>query len=1285
MAEVLAGWLTSAVVGIAKDKLASAIKEQANLLWNFGNDLEEMKSVLESISAALQDAERRSVKETLVQLWLKRLKNAALDISDMLEDYQDSSSDQLTAKKPRVLSCLPIARKKIVMANRMKNMKEELRKINREFREFNFSQGSSSPAVEQHDDVRETSSRLPEKTIIGRNREKHEIIRLLSAGTNSDVTLIIAIHGLGGIGKSTLAQLVYNDAQFKKYDHRIWVYVSRYFSLKKIGSSIISLIQMEGGQQNRDTLEVINQCLDNLLHGKKVLIVLDDLWEDDDTELEKLRSMLHVGKKGSMIDVIVTTRNEDIARKVSTNKSYKLQPLKEDTCWEIIKSYSKFEDKYNQQILEKIGLDIAHKCGGVPLAAQALGYMLQSKDLSGWTEINDSDIWNESSKDNGGVLPSLKLSYERMAPELRICFSYCAIFPKGHNIAEDDLIHQWIALDFIKPSKGKEYIRQLLGMSFLQVSKLPKTSQKHKVQYTMHDLVHDLARLIMGDELIVSDVASKTQTHGQKYCNYAFISKYDQSMHLSNICPSKVRALHFSDSGKLDITHRAFSFAKSLRILDFSGCSSMLLPAASIGQLKQLKYLVAPRMQSEGLPEYITELSKLQYLNLNGSSHISALPESIGKLRCLKYLSLSGCLGISKLPGSFGDLKCMLHLDMSGCSWIRELPESLGNLTNLQYLELSECSGLKVIPESLGSLTQLQYLNLSSCRNIANLPGAIGSLVNLQHLNMSCCSVKELPESFKRLRNLLHLDLENCTIEKGLSGALCGLTTLEYLNISGFIRVENLEKDDLPAAMTNLTSLRVLNLSSYSLHYLFDIRKNDNNYCLDFIGTLTNLERLDLSYNYKLEYLPESIGYLKRLHTLNLENCSNLKSLPESIGGATGLKSLLLDGCSHDLINQANSLLHYSLTLPLFKVRADDTNAHSNLHLLEGETISVLNIVSLENVIFLEEAQGLKLLTKQDLLTLQLSWTSDADRHLEDKDLLGQLVPPMGLKEFTLRGYNSPCFPSWVMAMSNHLPNLTYICLSHLPTCSILPPFGQLPYLESLDLWSLPSVIKIDGGICGGKGAFPRLAKFTVGFMKGLEEWNTTYPGEDGVEEFMFPMLDVLIVCSCERLRLKPCPPKCRKCLIENSDQVISSLEEAQIGSHRCDSTQTTSNLAINISGCHRFKLFHHFPALQELRFSACSKLISLPEGIQQLSSLQSLELYSCNSILALPDWLSDISSLKRLTIRYCWSIKSLPPYIQQLTNLQELSIHGNQELRQWCESEENKGKVAHINHIDFF
>ncbi|CAO2145156.1 unnamed protein product [Urochloa humidicola] len=697
MAEVLAGLLTSAVVNIAKDKLTSAIKEKANFLWNFGDYLEDMNSVLESISAALQDAEKRSAKEKLVQLWLKRLKGAALDISDMLEDYQDTS-DRLTAKKPGVLSCIPVTRNKIAVANRMKSMREELRKITKDFRDFNFLVGSINTSVEQHDDIRETSSRLPEKPIIGRNGEKQEIINILSAGTNNDETIIVAIHGLGGMGKSTLAKQVYNDAQFKKYDHRIWVYVSRDFSLKKIGSSIISLIPT-GGQQNRNTLEAINQCLENLLRGKKVLIVLDDLWEENDTELDKLRSMLHVGKKGIMIDVIVTTRNEDIARKVSTCKPYK--PLKDYTCWEIIKRHSRFEDQHNQERLEQIGLDIAKKCGGVPLAAQALGYMLQSKDLFEWVEINNSDIWNESYEDNTGVLPSLKLSYERTQPQLRICFSYCAIFPKGQNIAEDDLIHQWIALGFIKPSKGKEYIRKLLGMSFLQVSKLPETWGDHMARYTMHDLVHDLATVIMGDQRTISYVASKSSNaHRQKYCRYALVARYDQTTKLSNILPSKVRVLHFSDSGKLDLYCGAFSFAKCLHILDFSGCSTILL-SGSIGQLKQLIYLAAPRMQNEDLPEYITELPKLQYLNFNGSSHISGLPESIGKLRSLRYLCLSDCSSISKLPESFGDLKCLMHLDMSGCSKIRELPNSLGNLTNLQHFDLSECSSVNNIPESL--------------------------------------------------------------------------------------------------------------------------------------------------------------------------------------------------------------------------------------------------------------------------------------------------------------------------------------------------------------------------------------------------------------------------------------------------------------------------------------------------------------------------------------------------------------------------------------------------------
>jgi hypothetical protein len=343
-----------------------------------------------------------------------------------------------------------------------------------------------------------------------------------------------------------------------------------------------------------------------------------------------------------------------------------------------------------------------------------------------------------------------------------------------------------------------------------------------------------------------------------------------------------------------------------------------------------------------------------------------------------------------------------------------------------------------------------------------------------------------------------------------------------------------------------------------------------------------------------------------------------------------------------------------------------------------------LCIVSLENVRSVEEAERLKLNTKENLVTLKLDWTPRAARDPEDRDLLGQLVPPLSLKDMTLEGYSSPSFPSWLMAISHHLPNLTSITLYNLPACSNLPPLGQLPYLQNLYLWKLPNITKIDCGICGGKGAFPRLANFNICYMYGLKEWNTTYPGENGVDEFMFPMLDTHEVYKCPMLRLKPCPPKCRQWKILDSDQVISSLEEVQTSSDRCNSTPATTSLDIRISSQAQdqsFRLFHHFPDLQELKLSWCSNLTTLPVGIQQLSSLQSLELLYCGRISALPEWLKDISSLKKLVIKYCRSIKSLPACIHQLSNLQQLVIdRNNKELQQWCESEDNKAKLAHIN-----
>jgi len=115
-----------------------------------------------------------------------------------------------------------------------------------------------------------------------------------------------------------------------------------------------------------------------------------------------------------------------------------------------------------------------------------------------------------------------------------------------------------------------------------------QTSQEQVVRYTMHDLVHDLARWTMDDKLIDFN-AQQRNTRGQKYCRYSLLKNYDQTIKLASILPSKIRALRFSDSGELHIQSGALSFANCLRILDFSECSGILLPA-SIGKLTEVSY-----------------------------------------------------------------------------------------------------------------------------------------------------------------------------------------------------------------------------------------------------------------------------------------------------------------------------------------------------------------------------------------------------------------------------------------------------------------------------------------------------------------------------------------------------------------------------------------------------------------------------------------------------------------------------------------------------------------------
>ncbi|OEL14677.1 putative disease resistance protein RGA1 [Dichanthelium oligosanthes] len=324
-------------------------------------------------------------------------------------------------------------------------------------------------------DVRETSSDVLEEIIVGRTQEKEEIMTSLLEGMSKKIT-ILPIYGIGGIGKTTFARLIYNDLKFNGYS-RVWVYVSQRFDLDKVCKSIISQLSEEESHVNER--QMISSCLKKLLSRKKIMIVLDDTWEDNPFQLQELKDMIY--HDDSNIIILVTTRSELVAERICTNiEPYKILPLSEEMCWDIIKQRCGFEDRVDKEQLMDIGKKIAQKCAGVALAAQSLGFTLRSMNLNQWMKVNDSNIWSEPVSNH--VHASLKLSYSYMSDEcLKKCFAYCAIFPKGHKIVKDDLIYQWISLDFIKPKKllsimeiCEKYIVQLLGLSFFQQLVLAK-------------------------------------------------------------------------------------------------------------------------------------------------------------------------------------------------------------------------------------------------------------------------------------------------------------------------------------------------------------------------------------------------------------------------------------------------------------------------------------------------------------------------------------------------------------------------------------------------------------------------------------------------------------------------------------------------------------------------------------------------------------------------------------------------------------------------------------------
>lgn len=1267
MGMVVGEMLASAALKLVMGKLGVLIGSEVSLLLKFKEDLESIRSMLVTLQAVLNDAEKRSSREERVCLWLKRLKFAAYDIHDILEEME-SKNDMDRGALQKVAQF----RAHITISHKMKKMRQRLENIKEESKLDIFNFKADCCSLDENVHSRATFSSISED-IVGRAMEKEIIVAMLTAFSKEEI-LTISIYGFGGLGKTTLARLAFNDENLGRvFDYRVWVYVSMKFDLKKIGESILS--EIDGGNCGHANLQEVSRHLQRVLAGKKFLVVLDDLWEENGLQLLKLKAMLSGGAKGSKI--IVTTRSEKIASLMHPCTPYKMGVLSDDDCWILFKRRA-FVPGRDYHRIEGIGRDIVKKCNGVPLSAQALGFVMRFKEgVAAWEAVRDSEIWEI--KEDQNIMPSLKLSYCIMPPHLRLCFAYCAVFSKGAVIDKDMLIQQWIALGLIQPASGslalekcgEEYVRELVSMSFLEASLISSSAANHHMKaarvFQMHDLVYDLARCVANEEFLFMD-AQRTGTDSAGSGDYRYIVLMNYSeipMNIKSVL-GKARSLHFRDCKGLHISGKSFSLilTKFLRVLDISGCSILELPS-QLNQLKQLHYLDASGMQSQmkhgsftglqclnGLnlsassfyefPFQIGNLAKLHYLNLHGCYRLMLLSQSICALRDLAHLDLSGCINLQVLPTSFGKLHKLSFLDMSGCLNLVSLPESFGELCYLEHLNLSSCNELRELPLSLGSLQKLLILDMSSCHKIRVLPISLCSLLYLEDLNLSCCyELQELPEEFGKIHGLRILDLSDCHRLQTLPDSFTNLVNLEKLSLS-----DCWELRKLPESFGNLQKIQVLDLSCCS--QLFALPET--------LTSLTNLEHLNLSCCISLKIMPGYYGFLKKLKVLNISYCFKV-CIPDGISNLCDLKSLLavgLDDFSCSNMDDYNCVSS-SMRMPKIDL-TDEANLDNDFDdILKHKKLHLADISNVRNIYKFEK---FALHTCQQLNTLILSgnyWNGDEVANIAPYNvLLEKLVPPRSLEHFELFGYQGSIFPEWMLNLTTILPNLVHVELT-LVMCNHLPPLGQLPKLQSLVIKSLPNVKGVGEVFVGGSKPFLKLRYLNIIDMPNLERWLTTISTGDEVECMcVFPSLHHLKVSECPKLRFEPSLPECFLLEICACDEILLGQPKTPSKSHPMPTRRITIKYCeLWSSGGYQLRLLTSFSSLKCLSITTCEGLSSWGESIEALTSLEVLELSFC----AIPTCLGRITSLRRLSIEMCEIPCDFPQHLLQLSLLQGLRM----------------------------
>ncbi|KAG2562623.1 hypothetical protein PVAP13_8KG271102 [Panicum virgatum] len=396
----------------------------------------------------------------------------------------------------RSLDLLTKAKIRHKLGTEIKDLRRSIKEVSERHDRYKVSHVAAKPAEVPVHNLRLSAMYKKAAELIGTEEKSNELIGRIMVGDEPSKKQLkkVSIVGFGGLGKTTLAKVVYDKLK-EQFDCAAFVSVSLNPNLERIFVNMLCQLRHHKNVVTCDTEQLINEARD-FLQDKRYLIVIDDIWKI--SVWKTIQYALVDNECGSVI--ISTTRNLDVANKIGG--VYQLQPLSPADSRKLFNlRIFGTEDKCLSNKLAEVSTEILRKCGGVPLAIITIASTLASKE--GMENIHQ--YWSKVCKTLGSGLEDspdvedmrriLSISYYDLPPHLKHCMLYLSSYPEDYEIRTEELIWKWMGEGFILKEQGRsfydvgeDYISELINRSMIQPSSISRKSKK-AVVCRVHDMI----------------------------------------------------------------------------------------------------------------------------------------------------------------------------------------------------------------------------------------------------------------------------------------------------------------------------------------------------------------------------------------------------------------------------------------------------------------------------------------------------------------------------------------------------------------------------------------------------------------------------------------------------------------------------------------------------------------------------------------------------------------------------------------------------------------------------